>query len=110
MVLVTVKGAVLERFIQETAAEGAGIGGFTMKVTNKMASDIMINGKPLDPLEEYTLVYSDYNFSNSRSLKGSSAKQTNYPIRGAMEDYVKKMNRDGIKIGENLENRFYVGN
>ncbi len=110
MVLVTIKGKVLEAFLQETAAEGAGIGGFTMKVTNKRASDIMINGKPLDPLEEYTLVYSDYSFNNSRSLKGSAAKQTNYLIRAAMEDYVKKMSRDGMQIGENLENRFYAGN
>jgi 2',3'-cyclic-nucleotide 2'-phosphodiesterase (5'-nucleotidase family) len=110
MVLVTIKGTVLEAFLQETAAEGAGIGGFTMKVTNKRASDIMINGKPLDPLEEYTLVYSDYSFNNSRSLKGSAAKQTNYLIRAAMEDYVKKMSRDGMQVGENLENRFYAGN
>lgn len=110
MVLVTVKGDVLERFLQETAGDGAGIGGFTMKVTNKRASDIMVNGKPLDPSEEYTIVYSDYNFSNSRSLKGAAARQTNYLIRAAMEDYVKKMSRDGMEIGENLENRFYGGN
>jgi 2',3'-cyclic-nucleotide 2'-phosphodiesterase (5'-nucleotidase family) len=110
MVLVTVKGTVLEAFLQETAADGAGIGGFTMKVTNKKATEIRINGTLLDPSGEYTIVYSDYSLNNSRILKGSPAKQTNYLIRSAMEDYVKKMGRSGKQIGDNLENRFYAGN
>ncbi len=111
MVLVTMKGEVLERFVQEIAAEGGGIGGFTMRVSNKKATEILVNGKPIDLSAAYTLVYSDYNFNNSKSLKGTtSMTTTNYLIRDAMEDYVNKMNKAGIAIGENLENRIHVDN
>lgn len=109
MVLITLKGLALEPFLQEVAANGAGIGGFTMKVVNRKAVEILIDGKSLDPEAEYTLVYSDYNYSNSKSLKDIPAKSTNYLIRAAMEDYVTKMGRLGLPLGENVENRFYVG-
>jgi 2',3'-cyclic-nucleotide 2'-phosphodiesterase (5'-nucleotidase family) len=110
MVLVTINGDVLEKFLQEIAVEGAGVAGFTMKMTNKKASDIMIAGAPIDPKAEYTLVYSDYNYNNTEVLKGSKVKMTNYLIRDALEDYIKKMKQTGTLVGEQLENRLYVSN
>jgi 2',3'-cyclic-nucleotide 2'-phosphodiesterase (5'-nucleotidase family) len=110
MVLVTINGDVLEKFLQEIAVEGAGVAGFTMKMINKKASEIMIAGAPIDPKAEYTLVYSDYNYNNTEVLKGSKVKMTNYLIRDALEDYVRKMKQTGMPVGEQLENRLYVGN
>ncbi|HLO79522.1 MAG TPA: 5'-nucleotidase C-terminal domain-containing protein [Chitinophagaceae bacterium] len=110
MVLVTINGDVLEKFLQEIAVEGAGVSGFTMKLADKKASSILVDGKPIDPAAEYTLVYSDYNYNNTAILKGSKIKMTNYLVRDAIEDYVKKMKQKGTPVGEQLENRLYVGN
>jgi 2',3'-cyclic-nucleotide 2'-phosphodiesterase (5'-nucleotidase family) len=110
MVLLTINGDVLEKFLQEIAVEGAGVAGFTMKMTNKKASDILVAGVPLDPKAEYTLVYSDYNYNNTEVLKGSKLKMTNYLIRDALEGYIKKLKQTGSPVGEQLENRLYVGN
>jgi 2',3'-cyclic-nucleotide 2'-phosphodiesterase (5'-nucleotidase family) len=110
MVLLTINGDVLEKFLQEIAVEGAGVSGFTMNITNKKASNILVDGKPIDPASEYTLVYSDYNYNNTAILKGSKIKMTNYLIRDALEDYVKKMKQMSTPVGEQLENRLYVGN
>jgi hypothetical protein len=55
-------------------------------------------------------VYSDYNYNNTAILKGSKIKMTNYLIRDAIEDYIKKMKQKGTPVGEQLENRLYVGN
>lgn len=110
MVLVTINGDVLEKFLQEIAIEGAGVAGFAMKIANKKASNILVDGKPIDPASEYTLVYSDYNYNNSEILKGSKIKMTNYLIRDALEDYVRRMEQIGTPVGEQLENRLHVGN
>ncbi len=109
MVLVTINGDVLEKFLQEIAVEGAGVSGFTMEITGKKASNILVDGKTIDPASEYTLVYSDYNYNNTSILKGSRIKMTSYLIRDALEDYIKKMKQIGKPVGEQLENRLYVG-
>jgi 2',3'-cyclic-nucleotide 2'-phosphodiesterase (5'-nucleotidase family) len=110
MVLVTINGDVLEKFLQEIAVDGAGVSGLTMTISNKKASNILVAGKPIDLMSQYTLVYSDYNYNNSEILKGSKVKMTNYLIRDALEDYLKKMKQMGTPVGEQLENRLHVGN
>lgn len=108
MVLVTMKGSTLEKFLQELAGEGAGVAGFTMSIRDKKASNILINGKPLDVAEEYTLVYTDYNYNNAPVLKDGRLVTTNYLVRDALEDYLRKMKQEGKPVGENLENRLYA--
>jgi 2',3'-cyclic-nucleotide 2'-phosphodiesterase (5'-nucleotidase family) len=110
MVLVTVKGDVLKQFLDEVAADGAGVAGFTMNIADKKATEILIDGKPVDAAAEYTIVYSDYNYNNTPILQTGKLKTTGYLIRDAIEDYVRKMDREGRPVGENLENRLYVRN
>jgi len=110
MVLVTVKGDILKQFLAEIAAEGAGVAGFTMNITGKQASEIMIGGKPLEDNGEYTIVYSDYNYNNAPLLQKGQLRTTNYLIRDAIEDYVRDLKAAGRPIGEDLENRLYVRN
>lgn len=109
LVLVDVNGETLKRFIEELGAEGAGIAGFSCTISNKNVSDILIAGKPIDPKETYTVVYSDYNYNNSPELKEGRLRMTGYLIRDAIEEWVKKFPVAGTALGEGLENRIHVG-
>lgn len=109
LVLIDVKGETLIRFIEELGKEGAGIAGFTMTITTeKKVTDILVSGQPIDPLATYTIVYSDYNYSNAPILKEGKLRNTAYLIRDALFDYVERLNSKGETIGQKLENRIYV--
>ena len=109
LVLVEVNGETLKRFIEELGGEGAGIAGFSFRVTDKKVSEILVGGKPIDPKETYTVVYSDYNYNNSPELKEGRMRMTGYLIRDAIEEWVKKASVAGKPLGEGLENRIHVG-
>lgn len=109
LVLVDVNGETLKRFIEELGAEGAGIAGFSFRIKDKNVSEILIGGKPIDPKETYTVVYSDYNYNNSPELKEGRLRMTGYLIRDAIEEWVKKNTVSGKPLGEGLENRIHVG-
>jgi 2',3'-cyclic-nucleotide 2'-phosphodiesterase (5'-nucleotidase family) len=108
MVLVTMKGSTLEKFLQEIAGEGAGVAGFTMRIKDRKASEMLINGQPLNPEGAYTLVYTDYNYNNTPVLKEGQLRSTSYLVRDALEEYLLEMKQEGKPVGLNLENRLYV--
>ena len=109
LVLVDVNGETLKRFIEELGGEGAGIAGFSFRIAEKKVHDILVGGRPIDPKETYTVVYSDYNYNNSPELKEGRLRTTGYLIRDAIEEWVKKSTSAGKPLGEGLENRIHVG-
>lgn len=108
MTLVTVKGDLLKKFIETTLEEGGGVAGFSFHTDGKTVTGILIDGKPIDPQADYTLVTSDYAANDSRMawFYGAAVKK-GYPylLRDCIVDYIMKMGREGRPIGEQLENR-----
>jgi len=112
MVLITVKGDLLKKFIEDME-EGGGVSGFTMTIKDKKVTNILVSGKEIDLNAEYTLVSSDYYANNpnmSWFYSKAKRKDTQYLIRDAIMDYVKIMNSKSIPIGTELENRITLGN
>jgi 2',3'-cyclic-nucleotide 2'-phosphodiesterase (5'-nucleotidase family) len=113
MVLVTVKGVLLKKFLNEMAAEGGGVAGMNMTIINKKADKILINGKDLDEQSLYTMVTSDYAANNPMMqwFYGSGKRtDTNYLLRDAIIDYAQVMKKSGSPIGYQLENRLTIVN
>ena len=112
MVLITVKGSLLKKFIEDME-EGGGVGGFTMTIKDKKVINIMVNGKEIDELAEYTIVSSDY-YANNPNMAWfygqAKRKDTKYLIRDAIIDYVRIMTKNGKPLGTQLENRITLGN
>jgi len=112
MVLITVKGNLLKKFIEEME-EGGGIAGFTISIKDKKVMNIMVGGREIDEQAEYTIVSSDYYANNpakSWFYGQAKRKDTNYLIRDAIIDYVKIMKKNGTPLGTQLENRITLGN
>jgi 2',3'-cyclic-nucleotide 2'-phosphodiesterase (5'-nucleotidase family) len=57
LVIVPVKGAVLQQYIDRLAAEGGGggVSGLSYRIAGKQAVEVMIQGKPLDPDGQFRL-------------------------------------------------------
>ena len=112
MVLITVKGDLLKKFIEDMG-EGGGVSGFTMMIKDKKVSSILVAGKEIDDASEYTIVSSDYyaNNPNMAWFYGKAKRNdTQYLIRDAIIDYVRMMTKNGVPLGTNLENRITLGN
>lgn len=112
MVLITVKGDLLKKFIGDLDG-GGGIAGFTMTIKDKKVINIMVGGKEIDEQAEYTIVSSDY-YANNPAMSWfygqAKRKDTNYLIRDAIIDYVKLMSKNGLPPGAQLQNRITLGN
>ena len=111
MTLVTVNGEQLKKFLDVSMIEGGGVAGMSFKIAGKEVTDIQIDGKPLDPATEYTLVTSDYASNDPRMtwFYGPAKKsQLTYLLRDCIVDYIVKMGREGKAIGEQLENRITI--
>lgn len=108
LTLVTVNGEQLKKFLDASMAEGGGVAGMSFATDGKQVRDVLVDGKPLDPAGEYTLVTSDYAASDPRMAwfyGPAKKKQTPYLFRDCIIDHIRKMDREGKPIGEQLENR-----
>ncbi len=110
MVSVKLKGSLLKKYLDTLSAnDGIIESGITMQIVNKTAQQILIEGKPLDPDAEYTIVHSDYVLNNSNLLKNLERNKNGYLLRDAILDYVKLFNKQGKKITvSNLDRVSYV--
>ncbi len=113
MVLVTVKGILLKKFIETTAKEGGGVSGLSLTLKDKKVENILLDGKQIDDEASYIVVSSDY-YANNPTMAWfygqAKRKDTNYLIRDAIIDYVRLMKQQGKPIGTQLENRITIGN
>ena len=109
MVLVKVKGSVLKEFLDHVAAEGGGgISGVVMRIREKKATDIQVQGQALDPEKEYTMVNSDYVVNGGGGFRGFRdlpARTTGYLLRDAILDYCKQYQTAGKPVPVPAEKR-----
>lgn len=110
---VSFNGADMKTFFDYMAAEGGDpISGATFKISNKKATDIKINGKPLDINKTYTVLTSDYMANGGDGgaifLKSTDRKEFNLKLRDALLNYLKKQNKAGIILNPTKDGRITV--
>ncbi|MGN6493422.1 MAG: 5'-nucleotidase C-terminal domain-containing protein [Agriterribacter sp.] len=103
------KGNILQQFLDHIAALGGWpVSGLVMKISNKKATHVLIQGKPLDQDKYYNIVNSDYitnGGDNCVMLKTIPVITTGYLVRDALITYVTRQGREGKKINAVIENR-----
>ena len=115
IVLQEVTGAVLLQLLNKIAESGGWpVSGITMHIDkDKKATEVLINGKPLNEFELYTIANSDYianGGGNCDFLKPIPQINKGYLLRDALIEYIKVMTEQGKPVDTKIENRIVYGN
>lgn len=109
LVLLRMKGNVLQQFLDHTAARGGWpVAGMTMQIQNKKAVQVLIGGKPLDPAAEYTIAIGDYTANggdDAAMLVGIPQENNGYLMRDAIIDFLKLKAKEGKPLSYLPEKR-----
>ena len=109
LVLQKLKGAELQVFLDHIAWRGGWpVAGMTMRIKDKKAVDIMINGKPLNPLAIYTTATSDFlanGGEDAAMLRAIPQETKGYLMRDALFDYINLLKSQGKNITATREIR-----
>lgn len=109
LVVLDVKGGLLQNYLDRIAAEGGGggVSGLTFSIKDKKAVGVMIGNKPLDPGKSYVMVNSDYQVDGGggfTAFKKLPQQRSTYLQRDAIIDYCKSIKSAGKKLTtENLQ-------
>jgi 2',3'-cyclic-nucleotide 2'-phosphodiesterase (5'-nucleotidase family) len=109
IVVVKIKGKVLQDFLNHTAAWGGWpIAGATYLIKDKKATSLLINGQPLDENKEYNMATIDYvanGGDNAAMLTGLPQLNKNIFMRDAIIQYLQKLTAEGKHLVDLPENR-----
>lgn len=109
LVLQQLTGKQLQQFLDHTAERGGWpMSGVSMRIQDKKAVDVQVNGQPLDPVKTYNIVNSDYvanGGDNANVLRAIPQKNTGYLMRDALFDYISYLNRQGKSISPATQKR-----
>ncbi len=114
LVLQELKGTVLQAYLDKMAEDGGWpvSAGTSMVIRNKKATQVMINGKPLDPNAVYVVAHSDYvanGGSDCAMLKPIPQINIGYLMRDALLEYVQDCTKAGKIIEPKIEKRVTNG-
>ena len=109
LVLVQLKGTVLQQFLDHIAGRGGWpVAGMTMQIMNKKAVQVSIGGKPLDENRTYTIALGDYTANGGDDawmLKGLPQENKGVLMRDALIEYVELFGKQNKPIRVQLEKR-----
>lgn len=109
IVLQAVKGDSLLSFLNAIAEKnGWPVSGITFSIKDKKATNILVDGKPLDTNATYTIANSDYianGGDNTTMLKIFSQKNIGYLLRDALIAYTQLLTDKGQSIDVKPEKR-----
>ena len=109
LVLVTIKGEVLQSFLDHIASRGGWpVSGLNMQIRDKKAINILIDGKPLQPQYDYVIALGDYTANGGDDavmLKGLPQQNKGYLMRDAFLSYVNNLQKEGKNLNAIIENR-----
>lgn len=110
VVLQEIKGSVLQQFLDKTASMGGWpvSKGVTLEIKDKKATNVIINGFPIDPNKTYLIANSDYvaNGGNDCEMLRNIPKQDlGYLLRNAIMEYISDFTLQGKPIDPIIENR-----
>lgn len=107
--IIEIPGAVLKQFCDHMAkSKGWPVSGLKFIIKNKEATDITINGKPLNEHIIYKAVVSDYiarGGDNCDFLTSLKKRFTSIFVRDAMIDYVMLLEKEHKPLHPELEKR-----
>ncbi len=103
LVIVELKGDVLQAYLDKLAAEGGGggVAGLSMGIKDKKAVDVKIGGSPIESGRTYFMVNSDYAVDGGggfTALKKLKQQRTQYFLRDAIIEYCSKQQSKGQSI------------
>lgn len=103
-------GADLKIFLDHVAKDGGWpvSQNLQFRISNGMARDILIHGKPIDDSTNYTFALPDYianGGSGSFFLKDYQRTDLNYLIRDAIIEHIRKAYSQGIDQSARIEGR-----
>jgi 2',3'-cyclic-nucleotide 2'-phosphodiesterase (5'-nucleotidase family) len=109
LVLMKVKGNVLQQLLNHIANEGGWpVSGIKMKTKNATAYEMMINNEPLQQDKVYSLLVSDYMADGGdklEMLKGTSYDNSGVFVRDALISYIIQKDLTGETIQSKIEGR-----
>jgi 2',3'-cyclic-nucleotide 2'-phosphodiesterase (5'-nucleotidase family) len=112
LVLQTVKGTVLENLIQHICSKGGWpVSGITCSISNNKATNILINGKPIVPSNDYTIANSDYianGGDDCTMLINQPTINNGVLIRDAFIQYFAMQGKNGKSINPINEQRITI--
>ncbi len=99
LLMMSLKGEVLQQLLDLTASRGGWpVSGLSMVIRDKKATDVMIQGAPLEKDRSYTVALSDYvagGGDDANMLKGLPLEDKNYLLRNAIGDYLGQIHQAG---------------
>jgi 2',3'-cyclic-nucleotide 2'-phosphodiesterase (5'-nucleotidase family) len=114
LVILKISGTQLKHYLDFIASEGGcGIAGVKMQIRDKKATDILINGKPLEASATYAMVNSDYAVGGGggyTQFRDLPVQKTGYLLRDATLDYCALSRLQGKPIEISVEKRISNGN
>lgn len=109
LVILTLDGKLVKKIFNFIASKGgAPVSGVRFNIRNKEATEIMINGQPLDTMKTYKALTSDYLANGGDSyglLVDVPRESTNLKVRDAIMQYLEKAGRSGKKISVTTDGR-----
>lgn len=114
LVIVKLSGLQLQQYLDHIAREnGCGIAGVQMRIRDGKATEVLVNGKPIDLTATYTMVNSDYTVNGGggySDLRNLPSQKTGYLLREATLDYCAMFRQEGKPITVSAEKRILNGN
>lgn len=110
LVIVEVKGLLLQEMLDRIAEDGGGggVAGLSMRIKDKKAVDVAIGGQAIDPQRTYFIVNSDYAVDGGGGFNGFKTlpqQRTGYFQRDAIILYCKSIGKGGAKRFDEPKNR-----
>ncbi|MBC7650835.1 MAG: 5'-nucleotidase C-terminal domain-containing protein [Deinococcales bacterium] len=113
IVLQDIKGDTLLSFLHFIAERnGWPVSGISFTMNNRKATNILVNGKPLDTTATYTIANSDYIANGGddvKMLKGIPQINKGYLVRDALIAYTIFITEKGESIDAKTEKRITYG-
>ncbi len=109
IVLLRLKGALLQTFLDHIASRGGWpVSGMQMVIKNKKATGVVIGGRALDPETTYSIAVVDYvanGGDNCEMLKSLPQLNNGYLFRDAVMEYLSALQRSGKTVDAVAEKR-----
>ena len=110
VVLQEMKGSVFKKFLDKVAADGGWpvSEGVLIRIKDKKAVSILINGQPLNEEALYTIANSDYianGGDNCDMLRSVPQQNKGYVLRDAIIEYINQFTQQGKPVEAKIENR-----
>ncbi len=109
LTIVEIPGSILQQFCDKMASyKGWPVSGLTFSIKDKVATDVLISGKPINSSLVYKIAISDYiahGGDNCDFLKPLPKRNTTVFIRDALIDYLAALEHEGKLLHPELDNR-----